>query len=141
MQVAGPRAVAPPDSSPGVSVDSPPPLPQQATARPSLDQLTGQQSEEAIGNLPPQARVIKGLRMIEQGSQLIGNDLPGMAPALMDLVGMLRQAVPEQLASSMSPQAGMLPPGGAGMPPPGQAGPPPQGQAGMPPQGGPPSGV
>jgi hypothetical protein len=135
MLVAGPRAVAPPDSSPGVSVDSPPPLPPQATARPSLSQLSGQQEEESLGNLPPQTRVLKGLKMIERGSQLIGGDLPGMAPALMNLVGMLRQAVPEQLAAVTSPQPGMLPPGGAGMPPSG----PPSGPPG-PPQSGPPQG-
>jgi hypothetical protein len=62
----------------------------------------------------PAIRALRALKMIEMGAQLLGGTFPGMAPELAELVGGLRQSVPQQLAQAQgagggAPQMSMPP--------------------------------
>lgn len=110
----------------GSNMDVPPP--QVKTARTLLDT---QRSPEPGAPPSPHAGVMLGMSMIEQGTRIVSLALPGLAPALVQMVEQLKQVLPRAMNEGMAPpQAeGMPPPPEAGMPP--QAGP----QAGMPPGG------
>lgn len=106
MPIAGPQAVSL-AGGPGVSLDAAPPLPPEATRRPTLRQLSGGQPGglgAMAGN--PGVMALEGLQMMERGAQLLSQGIPGLTPQLADLIAGLRQAVPQQLAGSV--------PGGGG---------------------------
>jgi hypothetical protein len=95
-------------ATPGANLDNPPPLPDSTKkmASPKGNLLSlGQQGGS------PQAQALSALALIEQGSKMLSALLPGLAPLTGDLVGRLRQAVPQSL-SSMAQGAGAPPSAG-----------------------------
>ena len=129
-EIAGPRAGASGMGGPGPArLDSPPPLPPEATRRPTPRQLAGEQETIGAESSNPQIMALQAMQGIESAVQQLAAAIPGMAPQLMGLVMSLREAVPQQLAQSAN-TPGVMPPGGAGMPP--SVGPPQQMPQGMP---------
>ncbi len=115
-EIAGPQAA--PGGGMGTSLDAGPPLPPEATRRPTLRQLAGGQPEglgAMAGN--PGVMALEGLQMMERGAQLLSQGIPGLTPQLAELRAGLRQAVPQQLAGSTpggggGAPAGVMPPAG-----------------------------
>ena len=94
-----------------VSLDSPPPQPPGKTQKTLMDT-----QQNTAGALPqtPLVSAMTGFQMIREGSAMISSALPGIAPALADMVQRLQDVIPKAAAES----SGMLPTG-----PPGVAGP------------------
>ena len=71
----------------------------------------------------PQIMMLQGMKMFEQGAQILAQGIPGLQDPLGQMVAFVRQAVPQALTGGNPQQvpAG-APPQGAGMaapPPPG----------------------
>ena len=94
----------------GGDLDSPPPL-ANVRGKSLMDTQSG-------GSVPanPQVAAMLGMSMLEQGVRIMSVSLPGLAPALQQLVTQLREIVPRALAESQSTSAGGL--GGEIAPPP-----------------------
>ena len=78
----------------------------------------------------PQIMMLQGMKMFEQGVQILAHGIPAIQPMLGQMLAFVRQAVPQALtggnptqipAAAPAPGAGMAPP-----PPPGGGAPPPQ---------------
>lgn len=67
----------------------------------------------------PLVSAMMGFQMIRQGAAMISGALPGIGPALADMVQRLQDVIPKAAAES----SGMMPTGSPGMA--GAAGPPP----------------
>ncbi len=105
MPIQGPLSAQSQVANPNVDLDAPPPLPPGTTRRPTLQQLGGAESlgqEESN----PAIQALKALKMIEMGAQMLGGAFPGLAPELAELVGGLRQAVPQRLAQMQQGEGG-----------------------------------
>lgn len=108
MPIQGPLSAQSQVANPNVNLDAPPPLPPGTTRRPTLQQMGGGESlgqEESN----PAIKALKALKMIEMGAQMLGGAFPGLAPELAEIVGGLRQAVPQQLAQIQGEGGGGVP--------------------------------
>lgn len=84
-----------------------------------------------VENGNPEIMTLQGMKMFEQGAQMLVQGIPGLEQPLGQMLAFVRQAVPQALtggnpmqvpAAAPAPGGGMPPP-----PPPGPGGPPPQG--------------
>lgn len=138
--------LAPPTTTRGVELDSPPPRPPSAEKKDLLQLSMKPPGPEGLGEMAnnPTIMAMQGLAMAKQGFQLLANGIPAISQLLMNTINDLEQIVPQAMADSIAgTQPQMAPPGVAppmGPPPPGMGpqGPPgpPGGPAPM--QGGPP---
>src|ERR1043166_3023872 len=70
-------------------LDVPPPAPPGVGSKPSL--LAGP------GASGPHSQALMGLAMMDKGAQLLSAILPGIGPAIGDMISNLKQAVPQAL--------------------------------------------
>lgn len=134
-----------PGSSPnrGVTLDSAPPQPPGGPKRATLMDTQGGSSRGPGSDLGadaanPQLVIMQGMAMAKQGFDLMSAGLPQLAPAFMQIMTQLQQAIPQAMADQL---AGTGPAGaGAGgmAPTPGPPSGPPAGAAPGGPAGGPP---
>lgn len=111
-----------------VSLDHAPPSPPTKRAKTMMD--TGEPDEdEGVGPMgaTPQAKALQGLKMAQQGVQMLSLVLPNLAPQLGDFLNQLQQVTVNAVASMSS--GGSAAPGIAPMAPP----PPPMPMTGAPP--------
>ncbi len=131
--IAGPQAGSSQNTpNPGINLNSPPPLPPEATRQPTLSQLAGPSAppDNGIGMEGGGQRVqlAQGMASVQQGFRLLATGNPAMAPQLAEFLNQLEKAMVQDLAGQAQQgqlQAqqggqGAMPPGGAGMPPPQQ---------------------
>lgn len=108
-------AVAPEGVGQPRMLDSPPPAPRGASIASLASKPEGAMGAEAGS---PQMQALQGLQFMERGAQMLATSFPDMAPQLAQLIGGLRQAVPQAMSGAMgggAPAGGMQPM----MPPPG----------------------
>ena len=99
-----------------------PPLPAQATRRPTMHQLAGAGDQErglGMEGGSPQVQALEGMQMAERGLQLIATSLPDLAPGLAQLLEQLRQAIPRAMGAAAQSGPGQAMP--VSPPPPGMA--------------------
>jgi len=103
----------------GAILDSPPP----AAGRKSTSLMEMESERDTPPS--PQAAVMLGMNMVEQGSRLISMSLPQIAPAMQQLITQLRDVLPRAMAESptgapiggqVGGPAAVIPPPGGGMP-------------------------
>ena len=129
--IAGPQAGSSQNTpNPGINLNSPPPLPPEATRQPTLSQLAGPSPsppDNGIGMEGGGQRVqlAQGMASVQQGFRLLATGIPGMAPQLAEFLSQLEKAMVQDLAGQAQQgqlqqggQGNAMPPGGAGMPPP-----------------------
>lgn len=109
--------VGPTESQSGrPQLDGPPP-PSGREGRPAslMDRQQPGLGAEA-GN--PQIMMLQGMKMLEQGAQILAQGIPSLEQPLGQVVAFIRQAVPQALAggnptqvpAAAPPQGGMAPP-------------------------------
>ena len=101
----------------------PPPPAKEGRAASLMDRQQMGLGAEA-GN--PQIMMLQGMKMLEQGAQILAQGIPALEQPLGQVIAFVRQAVPQALTGGNPTQvpAAAPSPGGMAPPPPPQAAPP-----------------